>query len=105
MARYDLGLTDDEVGGLTVLQYEALLSRKQENDNRLRLNAGFVAAAIYNAAPFGDGERKAVSPLDFVPEWQGRAQAEKVIDLREMTPEEQRDYLFSIFGKRIHRER
>lgn len=103
MGRIDLGLSDRDIGSLTCLEYDALINRKRENDNRLRLNAGLIAAAIYNAAPFGDEDRKAVSPLEFVPELKERL-APTPVDMTEMTPEEQRDYLFAVFGKRVIRE-
>lgn len=32
------------------------------------LYAGVVAAAVWNANPFGGEDRKAMSPLDFVPD-------------------------------------
>lgn len=64
----------------------------------MQFNAGIIAAAVYNAAPFGDGKRKALSPLDFVPQWSDRIKNEED-DLTKMTPEEQRDYLIREFEK------
>jgi hypothetical protein len=95
VARYDLGLPEDEVGRLTLAEYDALIKRKEAEDNRAQLNAGIVAAAVYNTMAGGiDG--KAVMPHDFVP---ALKQAESVWDMRELTPEEQKAYIFRMFGK------
>lgn len=83
-------------------EFDALCKRKRENDNKDRLNAGIVAAAIYNSAPFGDEGREPVSPLDFVPEWKKRNNS-VAPDLTEMTPEQQKNYFFNIFSKRKFR--
>jgi hypothetical protein len=81
-----------------------LLARKKAAENHARLNAGIIAAAVYNAAPFGGENRKAVSPLDFVPEWKQVADSHEH-DLTKMSPERQRDYLMNIFGKRVMRRK
>ncbi len=95
-----MGIPEDEVGQLNLLEYDALMRRKQANDNRERLNAGIIAAAINNCAPFGDPDREAVSPLDYVPDWKHIAEAQRAGDITKMTPEQQQEYLFSMFGKR-----
>lgn len=64
--------------------------------------AGIVAAAIYNVAP-GDGSREPMSPLEFVPEL--KKKLEDAQDLRNMTPEQQRDYMLNIFGKRVFKKK
>jgi hypothetical protein len=46
--------------------------------------AGNVSATVANSAPFGDPHRKALSPLDFVPEWQKRATQSQAQDLDDM---------------------
>ena len=83
-------------------EFEALCNRRRENDNKDRLNAGIVAAAVYNTAPFGDENREPVSPLDFVPEWK-KKNTSAAPDLTEMTAEEQKMYFFNIFSKRKFR--
>lgn len=77
IARYDLGITSyDEFGRLTLAQFEALLDRKMEEHRRSMLCAGVVASTVANSAPFGDPKRKAISPMDFVPEYKRRAPEE-----------------------------
>jgi hypothetical protein len=63
------------------------------------LNAGIVAASVYNASPARDPKGDPVSPLEFVPELKKALDDSR--DLRKMTPEEQRDYMLAIFGKRV----
>jgi hypothetical protein len=104
VCRYDLRLSERETGSLNLKEYDALLRRKQTEMNHERLNAGIVAAAVYNAAPSTNENRKAVSPLDFVPQWKAEVESEEH-DLTKMTPEEQRDYLFNLFGMRVIREK
>jgi len=94
MARYDLRIPEDEVGELTLAEFDALVQRKKAEDNRIRLNAGVVAATIQNCTP-GDPNREPASPLDFVPDW---AKDHKV-DLRSMTPEQQRDHIQAMFDR------
>jgi hypothetical protein len=103
IAKIDLALPEDEIGELTIREYEALLARKREQYNREQYYAGLVAASVYNAAPFGDSDRKAMSPLDFVPEWKQKADSNNN-DLRYMTPEEQKTYLLNMFGKGVIRK-
>ena len=77
-------------------EFEALLKRKREEDNKARFNTAIVAAAVYNTAPFGDPNRKRVNPLDFVPDWKETDPN----DLSHMTAMEQKAYLHSLFFKR-----
>lgn len=80
--------------------FDALLQRKQAEDKRQRLNAGIIAAMIYNTAPFGDDKREPMKPTDFVPGM------EEKIDLSKMSPEAQRDYLMNqFFNKQSQRSR
>ncbi len=104
ICRYDLHLSEWDTGGLNLKEYDALLRRKQMEMNHERLNAGIIAAAVYNAAPFQGEERKTVSPLEFVPQWKQESESQEH-DLTKMSPEEQRDYLFNLFGKRVTREK
>ena len=76
-------------------EYDVLLRRARNKQNHETLNAGVVAAMIYNCAPFGDPNREPKSPLDFVPDWKP-----KPIDMRELTPMQQKIYLMNIFMKR-----
>lgn len=75
-------------------EFDALLRRKRLEHNHARLNAGIIAAMIYNCA-WGDPNRELKSPLDFVPDWQ-----HKPVDLRDLTPMQQKIYLMNIFMKR-----
>ena len=96
-----MGLADADIGGLNLLEYDALIQRKKAADNRERMNAGIVAAAILNSAAFGDPDRKPVSPLDFVPDYQNieRGRADEM-DLTTLTPLQQKAYLENMFSKR-----
>ena len=91
-------MSDNEFGSLNYKEYESLLDRKRKNDQREQLMAGIVAASIYNAAP-SDGKREAMSPLEFVPELKKMVEDSK--DMRKMTPEQQRDHMLGVFGKRV----
>lgn len=51
-------------------QFQALLDRKQEEHRRNMICAGVVAATVANCAPFGDPKRKALGPMDFVPNYE-----------------------------------
>lgn len=97
MARYDLGLPEDDIGTLTLREFDALLQRARARDNRERLNAGIVAACVLNSA-MGDPNRKPAHPLDWVPDWKP-----KTPDLTQMSPEEQKWYLMNMFTKRTMR--
>ena len=56
------------MGGLTLKEYDLLLKRKIQQDNRILYNAGVVAAAVINMAR--DPEKsEPISPVDFVPDW------------------------------------
>ena len=60
-------------------------------DDLLRLNAGYIYAAIYNTA-LGDPKRKAVQPSDIVPSMQPEP-----LDMTKMSPKAQKNYLFWVF--------
>ena len=65
-------------------------------DDKARLNAGFVYAAVLNSA-WGDPSRRAAQPTDIVPSMMKHGD----VDLTQMTPEEQQSYLMrEFFGKR-----
>jgi hypothetical protein len=94
-----LGLPEEEIGHLNFKEYDVLLKRKQMADDRQRLNAGFIWAAIHNTA-YGDPDREAKQPTDIVPSMN---KEEPLPDLTKMTPEQQKYYIFRTFqgaGKR-----
>ena len=105
IARYDLALSDEDTGELTVATFEALLARRSAQYNRERLNAGIVAAAIYNANPFRGENSKNVLPIDFVPELKEKYDKYQGPDLTKMTPEEQKAYLLLELGKKTYRRK
>ncbi len=63
-------------------------------EDRARLNAGFIYAAIHNTA-MGDPNRDAVQPTDIVP-----SMREDRTDLRTMTAEKQKEHIFGVFNSR-----
>jgi hypothetical protein len=105
IARYDFGLQEEEVGKLNLREYDALSKRKQAERNDARLNAGIIAAAILNSAAFGDPDRKPVTALDFVPDLKAKVEGSAPrVDMRNWSPEDQRQHFMSIFGKRLKRK-
>jgi hypothetical protein len=88
-----LGLAEEEIGQLNLLEYDALLTRKHLDEDRARLNAGFIYAAIHNTAYGGDPNRDAVQATDIVP----GMRVEKHPDLRGMSGELVKQHLFSVF--------
>jgi hypothetical protein len=105
ISRFDLGLSDKDAGELTISMFEALLDRKMASNNREKLNAGIVAASIYNANPFRGEDAKVASPLDFVPELRDKQEQYQGPDLTQMTPEEQKNYLLLELGKKTYRRK
>jgi hypothetical protein len=97
-----LRLSSSEFGELTPALFDALLKRKEESIRLEFTYAGVVAAAIYNAAPFGEANRKALSPLEFVP---GEKKKPALPDLTEMSPDQQAAYVLSIFSRAKYTER
>lgn len=95
ICRVDLGLLEEEIGALTLREFDVLLKRQRVRQNHERLNAGIVAAMIWNCAPFASEGREPKSPLDFVPDWKP-----KELDMRELTPYQQKIYLMNTFMKR-----
>jgi len=96
IARFDLKLTEEEVGQLTFLEYDVLLKRKHMDDDRARLNAGYIYAAIYNTA-MGDPNREAVQPTDVVPSMR----VEKHPDLTGMSGDQVKRAIFSVFQGQV----
>jgi len=89
-----------EIGRLNFKKYDALLKRKRAADDLLRLNAGFIYAAIYNTA-MGDPKRQPVQPTDILPESSSFKPAPP--DMTKMSAKAQKNYLFWVFqgqGKR-----
>lgn len=98
IARFDLGLSEEEVGELNFLEYDALLKRKHLQDDKARLNVGYIYAAIHNTAP-GDPNREAVQPTDIVPSMY----VNRHPDISKMSSEQQKAHIFNVFmgaGKR-----
>jgi hypothetical protein len=94
-----LGLPEEEIGQLNFLEYDALLKRKHMADDKLRLNAGFVYAAVYNTAQ-GDPNREAVQPTDIVPSMRQDPHP----DMTKMTADQQKNHIFRVLmgsGKKI----
>lgn len=81
---------------LSIQQFEALLDRKFENNNRLQYNAGIIAAEIWNTAAGGDPKRRPKGPVEFVPEWDKRVKASE--RARKQSVAEQISVLTDIFG-------
>jgi len=94
VARYDLGLSDDEFGSMTYALLDALVKRKEAQDRNDFLRSGNIAAAVIN---FSDrAPDRQVSPMDFVPQ-----REEEKVDLRRMTPLEEAEYVMNqLFKKR-----
>jgi len=86
-----LRVPEHEVGRLTLAEYDALLQRKRAQDERVQLNAGVIAAAVINSQ--GGFNGKPAKPSDFVPSLQ-----DQVRDLTELSAEEQKAYIFAMFG-------
>lgn len=93
MARYDLGLSDEEFGDLTYGLLEALVDRLREDQRKEYLRVGVVAAAVINSG-FCRPE-KPVKPTDFVP-----GLGDEGPDLSRMTPAEQEKYWLGQFAKK-----
>lgn len=68
------------------------MRRKEKADDRLRLNAGFIYAAIYNTA-MGEPGRRAVQPTDIVPSMR----EPEFPELDKMTGEQRKAYMFRMF--------
>ncbi len=75
------------------MEYGELVKRKQAEDDKNRLNAGFIWAALYNTAAFGDPNRTPKHPTDIVDSMRKK----KEFDLRDLSPEEQKVYLMNTF--------
>lgn len=89
----DLNLSTKEFGKLTPKMFAALVDRLKAKDQKLYLAAGIIAATVSNTAPFGDPNRKAVSPMDFVPGYKEQQDFK-----REMSTDEIVDVLSAAFG-------
>ncbi len=65
-------------------------------DDKARLNAGYLYAAIHNTA-YGDPNREAVQPTDIVPSMR----EEKNPDLTGLSGDEVKARIFSILGGKV----
>jgi hypothetical protein len=86
-----LGLSEEDAGQLNLREFDELIERKKADDDRLRLNAGFIYAAVMNTAAWGDPNRIATQPTDIVPSMK------KEFDLRDLSPEQQLSYFMGCF--------
>lgn len=94
MARFDLGLEDEEFGDLTYRQLDALVERLKERERKEYIRTGIVAAAVINFS-YRPPEKPA-KILDFVPDMQEEARP----DLSKMTPAEAEKYWLGQFAKK-----
>lgn len=77
------------------------MKRKEMDDDRQRLDAGIIAAAIINNIA-GGVNGKAVSALDFVPRLKAAAGlVEDPYDLTRMSPDEQQRYFMALFSRHM----
>jgi hypothetical protein len=99
VARYDLGLPEDEIGTLTHALFSELLERKRIAERNEFIRAGIIAAAVINIMGAPD---KPVSELDFVPPYlqEPTDKTRDDFDLRELSPEEQARYVLAQFRKK-----
>jgi hypothetical protein len=93
IARIDLGLSSAEFAVLTPRKYSALIHRLQARDQKMFMGHGIVASTVANYAPMANPDRKALSPLDFVPGYKAPKKKQKA-----MTIEEQVSLLTGAFG-------
>ena len=67
-------------------------------DDKARLNAGYLYAAIHNTA-YGDPNREAVQPTDIVPSMR----EERHPDLTGLSGDEVKSIIFSVFQGRVQK--
>ncbi len=85
MARYDLGLADDEFLSLTLVMLQVLVQRHIAERQYLELLNGIVASAVINYSMAAPDEPK--RPLDFV--FSGDVNSlRELAEPRKQTPEE-----------------
>lgn len=86
-------MAEEDIGHLNVMEYGELIKRKQVEDDKNRLNVGFIWAALHNTAAFADPNRVAKQPTDIVDSMRQK----KEFDLRDLSPEEQKSYIMNTF--------
>ncbi len=97
-------IAEDEIGQLNLLEYDALMKRKEMDDDRQRLDAGIVAAAIVNNLG-GGVNGKAVSALDYVPRLKAAVgEADDPYDLTKMSPDQQQRYFMALFSRHMKKK-
>jgi len=69
VARFQLGLSDEEFFDITPLQFEYLTKRYEQERDTLDFRAGIVASTVANCNR-GKGQ-KAFKPKDFMPDYGG----------------------------------
>jgi hypothetical protein len=75
-------------------EFDALLERRIEEQNRAQLNAGIVAAAIVNSNPYREKGARVIDPIEWVPDYKRRKKEAQ----REQTVEEQIAVLSAVLG-------
>lgn len=93
MARYDLGLSDEDFGDLTYALFEALIKRLEEGERNRYLHTGILATSVINTS-FCRPDNP-VKVEDFVPKDKGEE-----YDLSKLSAEEQTAHVMSTFSKR-----
>ena len=92
LARYDLGLSDEEFGDLTYAMFEALLERHKADERRKFIRAGIIATQVVNFSMCAPDEKAKI--MDFVPE------EKEEVNLLKLTPEEQAARIMSSASKK-----
>lgn len=93
-------LSEEDVGQLNIVEYAELIKRKQVEDDKLRLNAGFVYAAILNSA-WGDPNRRPAQPTDIV----ASMHKPEEFDLRLLDPDAQVEYMTKVFAGHMEKKK
>lgn len=91
MARFDLGLSDEEFGDLSYAQFEALIDRKKRADRLWWIHTGTLATAIINFSERAPERR--VKVTDFL------ADEESEVDISKLSAEEQATHFMNLFAK------
>ena len=97
MARYDLHLSDEQFGQLTLGQFDALVRRREEAERREWMRTGTIAAAVMNFSM--NHPDRHVEMMDFVPR---RPDEDDGTDLSKLTPEQQANRILGQMMKRTY---
>lgn len=84
--------------------FDALLARKEAQDQRENIQSGVIAAAVVNFSMVHP--EKPVSPMDFVPQsTRGKKAQVQEVDMRTWSAQEQADYIRNLFKKKVYNHR